>query len=521
MKKVALLFLLMVMGLVFAISASAETYSGECGVDGENLTWSVDTTTSTLSIQGNGKMRDFESYGWNAPWSDYNDLITSVNIGDGVTYIGTYAFRVLEKVSKIVISKSVEHIGKACFGKSQKILVDKDNPYITMDEYGVIFSDDATVLVYASENLGENYYIPNGVVFVTDSAFADEIFYKDFALTTLYLPKSLIMLTRCAFGFNNYDCKVPYIYVDEYNMNYSSDEFGVLYDKDKTIVLMAPYVGDNEGLALKNYVLPETVKTISDYAFYGCDNSSNLYIGENVERIGKSAFVNTYNEVMTIYLPSTVKFIDEFFLGSDEWSYTIFYSGTREQWEKIENRSNYESNLTIYFEHRHNFIDVTLNCKKISKCNICGIVKNVDTNNHMTIWVSNNDSTCIKDGTKTLWCENCNTYFETITDVGTALDHMFTNGWTTILTPSCSDRGVQIRLCDYCNCIESKELSKINHIDANSDQKCDICFGDINVKQPTPDEPAPQEPEKELNFFQKIADWFKNLFSKLFGWLKF
>jgi hypothetical protein len=30
----------------------------------------------------------------------------------------------------------------------------------------------------------------------------------------------------------------------------------------------------------------------------------------------------------------------------------------------------------------------------------------------------------------------------------------------------------------------------------------------------------PDEPEEELNFFQKIIQWFKNIFGKLFGWLK-
>ena len=59
--------------------------------------------------------------------------------------------------------------------------------------------------------------------------------------------------------------------------------------------------------------------------------------------------------------------------------------------------------------------------------------------------------------------------------------------------------------------------------------KCDYDCG-YEFEKPTPDTPdipdeptepdTPDEPEQELNFFQKIIQWFKNLFAKLFGWLK-
>ena len=39
----------------FALTASAESYSGTCG---ENLTWTLDTDTGILAITGTGAMRD-------------------------------------------------------------------------------------------------------------------------------------------------------------------------------------------------------------------------------------------------------------------------------------------------------------------------------------------------------------------------------------------------------------------------------------------------------------------------------
>lgn len=39
-----------------ALTASAETYTGECG---ENLTYTLDTDTGVLAIAGSGKMTDW------------------------------------------------------------------------------------------------------------------------------------------------------------------------------------------------------------------------------------------------------------------------------------------------------------------------------------------------------------------------------------------------------------------------------------------------------------------------------
>ena len=57
----------------------------------------------------------------------------------------------------------------------------------------------------------------------------------------------------------------------------------------------------------------------------------------------------------------------------------------------------------------------------------------------------------------------------------------------------------------------------IDHKDDDGDFKCDYGCGYEFEK---PADPTPDEPEKELTFFEKIAKWFRELFDKLFGWLK-
>jgi hypothetical protein len=48
----------------------------------------------------------------------------------------------------------------------------------------------------------------------------------------------------------------------------------------------------------------------------------------------------------------------------------------------------------------------------------------------------------------------------------------------------------------------------------NSDNKCDFACG-------YEFENSIEQPEEDLNLIQKIAQWFKNIFNSLFGWLKF
>ena len=59
---------------------------------GENVTWLFEQSTGTLTFSGTGDMYD---YGWDnlTPWGIYHDQIKKVVVEEGVTNVGTYAFR--------------------------------------------------------------------------------------------------------------------------------------------------------------------------------------------------------------------------------------------------------------------------------------------------------------------------------------------------------------------------------------------------------------------------------------------
>lgn len=100
------------------ISVSADVVgSGSCGADGDNVTWSLDSS-GILAISGSGDMKDFDS--WNkAPWIESSDTvatnITSVIIESGVTNIGKCAFIGCTELASAKIPNTVRSINECAF----------------------------------------------------------------------------------------------------------------------------------------------------------------------------------------------------------------------------------------------------------------------------------------------------------------------------------------------------------------------------------------------------------------------
>ena len=80
---------------------------------------------------------------------------------------------------------------------------------------------------------------------------------------------------------------------------------------------------------------------------------------------------------------------------------------------------------------------------------------------------------------------------------------------TKVYAPTCTDKGYTTYICECGDSYVADYVNAKEHIDTNGDYKCDYGCGYEFEK-----------PAKELNFFQKIIQWFKDLFSKLFGWMK-
>ncbi|MBR2879208.1 MAG: leucine-rich repeat protein, partial [Oscillospiraceae bacterium] len=95
--------------VVEEIEEPIEDANGTCG---ENVTWQFKADSGTLSISGTGAMADYEN---NEPWKDFRDVITAIEINDGVTSIGNYAFYSCTELSRVSMAASVTTIGEGAF----------------------------------------------------------------------------------------------------------------------------------------------------------------------------------------------------------------------------------------------------------------------------------------------------------------------------------------------------------------------------------------------------------------------
>ncbi len=96
------------------VKASDSETSGTCGAEGCDIQWEV--AGNVLRITGSGRMKDYTAGGLTglepAPWPKIG--YDKIEIGEGVTYIGTYAFED-GQAKEILIANTVTEIGEGAF----------------------------------------------------------------------------------------------------------------------------------------------------------------------------------------------------------------------------------------------------------------------------------------------------------------------------------------------------------------------------------------------------------------------
>ena len=161
------------------LSANAEE-SGTCGPD---LRWHL-TDNAVLTISGKGKMYDY-SYDNRAPWDNYNKrIIKRIIIGDGITTIGSSAFRNCFALNSVTIPNSVRTIGEAAFEYCSALTsVTIPNSVTTIGNHAFFGCSALTSVT-----------IPNSVTEIGYSTFGDCS-----ALTSVTIPNSVTTIGNHAF----------------------------------------------------------------------------------------------------------------------------------------------------------------------------------------------------------------------------------------------------------------------------------------------------------------------------------
>lgn len=113
MKKPRLLTALMIILLCLALCtfAGAEIVSGN--TDSKDITWSMNTDTGILRIDGTGPMK-LAAY-VKTPWDAYLTQITDVVIGEGVTDISSSAFSGCTALKRVTLPETLTAVKSSAF----------------------------------------------------------------------------------------------------------------------------------------------------------------------------------------------------------------------------------------------------------------------------------------------------------------------------------------------------------------------------------------------------------------------
>ena len=244
-------------------AAAAETAarSGNCGTGGAgNVKWSL-SDDGTLTISGSGEMGTWNDQAfWGqeifVPWHDYLDEIHKVVIGEGITFIGWWAFAHTH-ITSVTLPSTVKTLGQGAFAYCYEL---------------------------------KEVHLNNGLETIEYSAFRDD------SLDYLFIPASVKDISYTVFS----EIDIKNLAFADSADGYKVVDGSVFQNGGKKLIYVPR---DQTG----TYTVPGTVQTIEKGAFESTQ-FTKVVLPNGVQNIEEMAFA--YSAVEEINLPSTLKRIE-------------------------------------------------------------------------------------------------------------------------------------------------------------------------------------------------------------------
>ena len=497
MKKVISLILSVAMLLTITSGLNLTAYAAvETGSCGDNVTYSLDTSTGVLTISGTGEMTD-------SPFrQNFNfNIIKSVIIKNGVTSISDYAFYSCSSLASVTIPNSVTNIGDGAFKWSGITNITIPDSVTSIGDGAFEWSGITNITIPDSvTNIGICTFffckklnfvsIPNSV-----TSIGSEAFYCT-SLTSIKIPDSVTSIGDSAFAgcenLKNIAIGSGVLSIGEnafsgtgYYNDKSNWNNGTLYISDCLIDI------DNDFNSIDDYTIKENTRVIADQAFFDCANLSSINVSNNNKNYSSNdgvLFNKSQTELITYpadkadskyIIPNSVMTIDKYaFYGCKNLiGVTIPETLTSIDEFSFFNCASIES------------INIPNSVKNIcqNSFNGCTSLKNVIIPNSITNISVGAFGNCqnVKNvyftGTQEEWkkinieidndsLEKANIYYGFVPC--TENQHNYYGEWQIIEEPTCTKTGLKQRTCKLDGYLETVVISALGHNFSNNAKAC-------------------------------------------------
>ena len=244
------------------------------------ITW--DLTGGVLTVKGDGAMPDYamrtadNDLGMtsDAPWFERRLEVTSLVIGEGITYVGEWAFPGFENMTSVSFPSTLRAFGMGSMGGSsvEEIVIPDSVEFLGAGMFAdsgrlsrVTVGSSVREIPYAAFSYCEalqEAVLPDGLTYI-----GEEGFYECFLLQRIDLPSALTGIGSSAFaGCENLTAlQIP-----------------------ASVTELGEYSLFNTGLT--EVTIPEGIAVLHSGTFSGCDNLTTVHLPLSLKTVDISAF---------------------------------------------------------------------------------------------------------------------------------------------------------------------------------------------------------------------------------------
>lgn len=271
---------------VFTAYFDIPVTSGKCG---DNLTWSYDN--NILTITGTGDMWDFNyDKEWSPiPWP--TEVITSVQLPDGITSLGNSAFYGCTHLTQINMPNGITSIGDFAFASCSSL--ETISMHDNLSSIGVCAFRDCNSLT--------SVVIPRNVTIISSEAFA-----RCTSLAFVTLHDDIKQIGGWAFNgctnLTSVNFGKDITFIGDYAF-YDCDKIETITFSDGNDSLIIGYQTFASCDSLNHIFLGNNVSTIGDYAFAWNDRLHSITCTAVTPPLCNAATFTSVDKSIPVYVP--------------------------------------------------------------------------------------------------------------------------------------------------------------------------------------------------------------------------